>query len=112
LTEVFFDNLDGAKRTVILGSPSCRSAAVYRFFNGHTVTGGGIAYRTSENLAPTTTKINVEFSVIVFVKREQWAIKWVLRSLGGANHVGRQRKPVATHRPGTAAPALPSGRIA
>jgi hypothetical protein len=38
---------------------------------------GGIAYRTSENLAPTTTKINVEFSVIVFAKCEQWEITWV-----------------------------------
>jgi hypothetical protein len=77
-TEVVLDNSDGAKRTVILalhcvGGRRC----VYRFFCHHTCFWGGIAYRTREDLAPTTTKINFKFSVIVFAKCEQWAITWV-----------------------------------
>jgi hypothetical protein len=49
------------------------------------VTGGGIAYRTSENLAPATTKKNFKFSVTVFAKCEQWAIKWVRLSEAAKN---------------------------
>src|SRR4029077_16772541 len=64
-TEVVLDNSDGAKRTVILdlhcvGERRC----VYRFFCRHTCFWGGIAYRTSEDLAPATAKINFKFSVI------------------------------------------------
>jgi hypothetical protein len=76
--EVVLDNSDGAKRTVILDLHCVgRRRCVYRFFCRHICYWGGIAYRTTENLAPTTTKKNFKFSVIVFVKCEQWAIKWV-----------------------------------